>query len=130
METKVLIFVVEDEHLLHAVLEETLEDAGYAVTIATSAEDAMEMLDVKGADFRALLTDVNLGSDKLTGWDVAKHAREINDQIPVVYMTGASAHEWASKGVPNSVLINKPFANAQIVAAVSQLLNTGNTTAT
>ena len=42
METKVLIFVVEDEHLLHAVLEETLEDAGYAVTIATSAEDAMK----------------------------------------------------------------------------------------
>ena len=130
METKVLIFVVEDEHLLHAVLEETLEDAGYAVTIATSAEEAMKMLDVKGADFRALLTDVNLGSDKLTGWDVAKHAREINDQIPVVYMTGASAHDWASKGVPNSVLINKPFANAQIVTAVSQLLNTGNTTAT
>ena len=126
METKVLIFVVEDEHLLHAVLEETLEDAGYSVTIATSAEEAMEMLDVKGADFRALLTDVNLGSDKLTGWDVAKHAREINDQIPVVYMTGASAHEWASKGVPNSVLINKPFANAQIVTAVSQLLNEGN----
>ena len=126
METKVLIFVVEDEHLLHAVLEETLEDAGYSVTIATSAEEAMEMLDVKGADFRALLTDVNLCSDKLTGWDVAKHAREINDQIPVVYMTGASAHEWASKGVPNSVLINKPFANAQIVTAVSQLLNEGN----
>ena len=44
METRVLIFVVEDEHLLHPVLQDTLEDAGYAVSIATSAEEAMKML--------------------------------------------------------------------------------------
>lgn len=129
MESKIVIFVVEDEHLLHPMLEEALEDAGYAVAIAASAEEAMKMLDVRDSEFRALLTDVNLGSDTLTGWDVAKHAREINDQIPVVYMTGASAHDWASMGVPNSVLINKPFANAQIVTAVSQLLNTGSSSA-
>jgi DNA-binding response OmpR family regulator len=81
------------------------------------------MLDAKGADFRALITDVNLGSSKLRGWDVAKHAREINEHIPVVYMTGASAHDWGARGVPNSVLLTKPFANAQVVTAVSQLLN-------
>jgi hypothetical protein len=44
----------------------------------------------------------------------------------VVYMTGASADDWGSKGVPNSVLINKPFAPVQVVTAVSQLLNAGN----
>jgi CheY-like chemotaxis protein len=104
-----------------------LEDAGFAVTAATGAEEALRMLDADGANFRALITDVNLGSHELTGWDVAKHAREINDQIPVVYMTGASAHDWGSKGVPNSVLLTKPFANAQVVTAVSQLLNIGNT---
>ena len=82
MEGKVLIFVVEDEHLLHPVLEETLEDAGYAVAIAASAEEAMKMLDVSGSEFRALLTDVNLGSDALTGWDVARHAREIKRPNP------------------------------------------------
>jgi hypothetical protein len=45
-------------------------------------------------------------------------------------MTGASAHDWGSKGVPNSVLLTKPFANAQVVTAVSQLLNLGNTPGT
>jgi hypothetical protein len=30
-------------------------------------------------------------------------------------------------GVPNSVLITKPFAPAQVLTAVSQLLNAGNT---
>jgi DNA-binding NtrC family response regulator len=127
VETKVLVFVVEDEVAIQDVLQDALEDAGFAVSTASSGEDAIQQLDAHGADFRALITDVNLGSHKLTGWDVAKHAREINDQLPVVYMTGASAHDWGSKGVPNSVLLTKPFANAQVVTAVSQLLNLGNT---
>jgi DNA-binding NtrC family response regulator len=94
METNVLIFVVEDESSIQEVLQDALEDAGFAVSIASSAADAIKKLDAEGADFRALITDVNLGSSKLTGWDVAKHAREVNAQIPVVYMTGASAHDW------------------------------------
>jgi hypothetical protein len=44
-----------------------------------------------------------------------------------VYMTGAAAEAWAIQGVPNSILLRKPFAPAQIVTAVSQLLNVGST---
>ncbi|MFK4507205.1 hypothetical protein ABIF81_002383 [Bradyrhizobium daqingense] len=35
----------------------------------------------------------------------------------------AAADEWPSHGVPNSVLLHKPFAPAQIVTALAQLLN-------
>ena len=65
---------------------------------------------------------------KLTGWDVARHAREIDAGFPVVYMTGANADDWASKGVPNSILLSKPFAQAQLLTAVSQLLNADSQT--
>jgi DNA-binding response OmpR family regulator len=75
------------------------------------------------------VTDINLGSGKLDGWNVARRAREIDPEFPVVYMTGDSADEWASKGVPNSILITKPFAPAQLVTAISQLLNSGTPTA-
>ena len=74
-------------------------------------------------NIRALITDINLGRDKITGWEVAKHAREKEANLPIVYMTGHSADEWTAKGVPNSVLITKPFAPAQILTAVSHLLN-------
>jgi hypothetical protein len=40
-------------------------------------------------------------------------------------MSGKDAADWASKGVPNSIMLAKPFAPAQLVTAVSQLLNTG-----
>ncbi len=68
------------------------------------------------------MTDINLPG-KFSGWDLARHAREINDTLPVVYMSGGSAHEWASQGVPNSQIMPKPFAVAQVVTAVTQLIN-------
>jgi two-component system cell cycle response regulator CpdR len=38
-------------------------------------------------------------------------------------MSGDSAVEWASEGVPKSIMLAKPFAIVQLVTAVSQLLN-------
>lgn len=64
------------------------------------------MLQGEPTKYRALLTDIHLKGD-LTGWDVAKRARELNPEMPVIYMTGAAANEWPSHGVPNSVLLNK-----------------------
>jgi DNA-binding response OmpR family regulator len=84
------------------------------------------MLEAEGQTYSALVTDINLGA-KLTGWDIARRAREINPDMPVVYMTGFADNDWAANGVPNSVLLTKPFATAQLVTAVSQLLNAATT---
>ena len=59
----------------------------------------------------------------LDGWAVARKAREMNPEFPIIYMTGADAEKWPVNGVPNSILLNKPFAPAQLLTAVSQLLN-------
>src|SRR6202011_1957588 len=79
-----------------------------------------------GSKHRVLEIDIKLGKDRIRGWDVARRARAINPGLPVVYITGANADEWAFQGVPNSVLLTKPFAPAQLVTAVSNLLNTGS----
>ena len=126
MSDSVLVFIVEDETLLHPPIQDALEEGGFAVVTATTAEQAIAMLEDKGTKFSALATDVILGND-LTGWDVAKRARELDPDMPVIYMTGGAAHDWASNGVPNSILLAKPFAPAQLVTAVSQLLNKGST---
>ena len=120
------ILVVEDDPLIQSIVEETLADGGFEIIIASSAENAIELLDLQKVKYRALVTDINMGHDKLDGWDVARRAREINTGVPVVYMTGASSEDWASKGVPSSILLRKPFAPAQLLTAVSQLLNAGD----
>ena len=121
--TSVLILLVEDEPMIQECLQIALEEGGFEVTAADSGEDAMAKLDAGSPAFRALITDVNLARGGLTGWDVARHARELRAELPIVYMTGAAAHEWSVHGVPNSLLLTKPFAPAQAVTAVSHLLN-------
>ncbi|MHC4053415.1 response regulator [Bradyrhizobium sp. 25ACV] len=117
-----LVLVVEDDFLIQDLVREALSEGGFEAQVVPSGEDAIHLLEAEIAKHRALLTDVNLRGS-LTGWDVAKRARELNPAVPVIYMTGAAADEWPSRGVPNSVLLNKPFAPAQVVTAVSQLLN-------
>ncbi len=125
MSGAVLVFVVEDEPLIQDLLGCVLEDAGFQVATAVTGEEAVGKLEEQAPLFNSLLTDVNLRPGKLTGWDVAKRARELNPGLAVIYMTGDSADEWRSRGVPNSVLITKPFAPAQVVTALAQLLNAG-----
>jgi DNA-binding response OmpR family regulator len=123
LENLLVILVVEDDHLVQSVVEESLTDGGFEIVIASSGESAVELLDVAKGKYRALVTDINLGRDNMDGWDVARRAREIDPNFPVVYMSGKDADDWASKGVPNSIMLAKPFASAQLVTAVSQLLN-------
>lgn len=123
MENAVLILVVEDEPAIRDLLNMALEEDGYEVLIAESGEDAVKLLD-KHRQTRGVITDVRLGGKrKMSGWDVARHAREINPDIAIVYMSGDSAVNWAVEGVPKSVMVVKPFAMAQISTALASLLN-------
>ena len=120
-----IVLVVEDEQLLRELVEPALADAGYSVLLAHNGSEALKYLEERESEqtpLRALVTDVQLGPGP-SGWEIAKRARELHPEIPVVYVTGAAAAEWPSKGVPNSLIIQKPFAPAQVVTAVSQLLN-------
>jgi CheY-like chemotaxis protein len=121
----VCVLVVDDELLIHPIVQETLEEGGYTVETAASAAEAIAKLEAPGAAYSALVTDINLGS-KLTGWDVARRARELTSDLPVVYMTGLANNEWSANGVPRSILLGKPFVPAQLLIAVSQLLNIGS----
>jgi DNA-binding response OmpR family regulator len=119
------ILIIEDDHEIQAIVEEALTDGGFEAAIARSGEEAVALLKSDGVKYRALVTDINLPG-RLDGWEIARLAREIDPTFPIVYMTGAAADDWPSMGVPNSILLNKPFAPAQLVTAVSQLLNTGS----
>jgi CheY-like chemotaxis protein len=123
VENQLLILVVEDDQDVQSVIEECLSEGGFEAVIASSGENAVELLDAADGRFRALVTDINLTPGELDGWDVAQHAREIDPHFPVVYTSGKDADDWASRGVPNSIMLAKPFAPAQLVTAVSQLLN-------
>jgi DNA-binding response OmpR family regulator len=123
-EVLIMVLVVEDDQIIQSMVEEALTEGGFEATIAGSGEAAVTILQDERDTYRALITDVNLAG-KMDGWELAKRAREMKAELPVVYITGMAADQWTSRGVPSSILLTKPFAPAQLVTAVSQLLNSG-----
>jgi DNA-binding response OmpR family regulator len=104
------------------MVEEALSDGGFKSVITGSGEEAVALLQANESIYRAIVTDINL-LGTIDGWEVARCAREIDPVLPVIYMTGTHGEDWPSRGLPNSVLLTKPFAPAQLVTAISNLLN-------
>jgi len=123
-----VVLVIEDDDAIQILVEEGLSDGGFETAVARSGEEAVTLLKGHKGKYCALVTDINL-LGRLNGWEVAQVAREIDLEFPVVYMSGTSAADWSVKGVPNSIMLSKPFAPAQLVTAVSNLLNKGTPTA-
>jgi DNA-binding response OmpR family regulator len=118
------ILVIEDDAALQFTIEAALVDEGFEPAIAASGEEAITLLKSDRNIYRALVTDIKL-LGRIDGWEVARTAREIDPTFPVVFITGAGADQWTSQGVPSSILLEKPFAPADLVTVLLQLLNKG-----
>jgi DNA-binding response OmpR family regulator len=105
-------------------MEAALVNEGFEPAIAASGEEAITLLRSDRNNYRALITDIRL-LGRIDGWKVARIAREIDPTFPVIYITGEGADRWASQGVSGSVLLEKPFAPADLMTAILQLLNRG-----
>ena len=116
------VLVVEDEPLILLDVETALQEAGFEVVAVTDAAQAVAAFDAEPEKFKGLITDIRLGAGQ-SGWVIARHLRQANSTIPVVYMSGDSAIHWGAEGVPESVMITKPFFLPQIITALSSLLN-------
>ena len=112
-----VILVVEDDQEIQTIVEDALTEAGFAPAIAPSGEEAVTLLRGNRSGYRALVTDVRLRG-RMDGWERARQAREIDPDFPIIYITGANGHQWPAHGVPNSVLLQKPFAPAQLVTVL------------
>ena len=116
------ILVVEDEPLILLDVETALQESGFEVVTAHNAAEAIAAFDAEPERFKGLITEIRLGAGK-SGWDVARHLRQANSTLPVIYVSGDSAVHWGAEGVPGSMMIAKPFALPQIITALSTLLN-------
>lgn len=122
MTNLVLLLLCEDEPLARIAIAETLEEAGFEVLQVGTGTEALKQLRADGARFAGIVTDIRLGKGPL-GWEVAHVARELAPTVAVIYMSGDSAADWSAQGVPNSLMLAKPFAMVQLTTAVATLLN-------
>ncbi|MFN9378152.1 MAG: response regulator [Novosphingobium sp.] len=114
------ILVVEDDALIRMGLVATLKGGGYTVAECNSGTAAMILID-DSADLQGLISDINWGVGP-DGWAVAHHARQRYPSLAVLYVSGESVDNWTAEGVPNSLILQKPYAEAQLMTAIANLL--------
>lgn len=111
------MLLVEDEAVVRDAVGAALAEEGFQLREAADGAEAMRLLAQGGVD--GLVTDVRPG-DGPDGYAVARLARAGRPDLPVIYVTGDSAHRWMDEGVLGSVLVRKPFTARRIAAAVRQ----------
>jgi DNA-binding response OmpR family regulator len=120
------LLLVEDDALILEMMCLGFSDAGFRCVVARNGAEALAELKENATRFRAVITDIRLGHGP-DGWDVGRNARERVPDVPIVYISGDSGHEWSSKGVPDSVMIMKPFAPVQLVTVIATLVTDTDT---
>ena len=121
-----VILLVEDEPLVLLVAQDALEAGGYTVVPVQLSSEAMGVLDSRISELSGLVTDIRLPGGR-DGWEIARHARELRSDLPIVYTTADSTADWSVKGVPKSVVVQKPYAGAQLLTAISTLMTAADT---
>ncbi len=106
------ILLVEDDDIIRKSTVEMLQDSGFLVVDAASAEHAMIALQTLPID--ALVTDVNLPG--LSGPDFAHKARTIRPGVGIVFATGDITAVSQESG---AVLLAKPYGIDALVAAIA-----------
>ena len=110
------ILVCEDEPLIRYEVAEVLKHLGYTVKVSATVAEARRVLELQTYDI--LLVDVELPN--ASGVDLAQIARALDPNIGVIFATGHVAAP-AATAIRDSVLLNKPYGEAQLVRAIGRV---------
>jgi two-component system, cell cycle sensor histidine kinase and response regulator CckA len=116
---KRIIFVVEDEPTLRALVRRVLERGGYDVIEASSGLAALELWKENKTHVDLLLTDMVM-PDGISGRQLAEKLKADNPDLKVVYTTGYSS-DLMGKEVTLQEGVNflqKPYPPQKLVETI------------
>jgi two-component system cell cycle sensor histidine kinase/response regulator CckA len=117
------ILLVEDEPAVRNVVTAMLESFGYTVIAASGGDQAVAACEQRDGNIDLLLTDMMMRG--LDGHTTAAHLRELQPQLPVLYMSGYTGDSVfrPDELPPLTAFLQKPFSADELALAVRQLLD-------
>jgi len=116
----VTILVVEDEPALRAVTRRILTNAGYAVLIAATGEQGLDLCR-ETPEIRLVLSDVVMTT--MNGVVFAQHLKKLRPDIEVLHMSGYTEEAIVRHGgIDPAKFIAKPFTAATLTRKVHEVL--------
>jgi CheY-like chemotaxis protein len=117
------ILVVEDDTILRSVAVKLLQEGGYRVVEAESAEHALSALLDAATKIDLLLTDIIMPGK--TGVELFVQARELRPALPAVFMSGYAGDLVSQHRVvmEEAAFLEKPFSRRSLLTKVHSVLH-------
>lgn len=127
MHPSVRILLVDDDGLVLGIAARALEEAGYEILMAGSAEEGLEVVERCGIPDLAVL-DIRL--PRRSGLDLGHMLRQTSD-LPIVMLTSVDDAATAVEAIEGFAddYIRKPFNPNELAARVSRILSRRQTPA-
>ncbi len=115
------ILVIEDEMMVQMLVVDVLSDLGF---LALEAKDANTALPILQSDRAIDLLITDIGLPGMSGWDLAKLARETRPALKILFLTGYESSEGGEfeRGGLQDIMV-KPFDMADFEAKVLAMLS-------
>ncbi|GAB4412837.1 MAG: sigma-54 dependent transcriptional regulator [Thermodesulfovibrionales bacterium] len=115
------ILIVEDDLRMRLLLNQLLENEGYATTVAENGRDAITLL--KEHFFDVVLTDLKFPD--ADGMDILTSSREVNPDTPVIVITAYATVDSAVRAMKNGAYdyVQKPFDPEELLLVVKRAID-------
>jgi len=119
IEPLVRILIIDDEPVVRLDARDILEDAGYVVSEAASADEAMTLL-TESKNTEAILTDINMPGT-LGGLELARIVDGLMPEVAIIIMSG---HQLPRRDdLPlKATFVAKPFSPSVLLQRVAEAL--------
>lgn len=113
------ILVVDDEKDICDILQFNLENEGYKVDLAYSAEEALSILTDK---HDLIILDVMMGG--ISGFRMAERLGEEDKSVPIIFLTAKNTENDTLTGfsLGGDDYMSKPFSVKELIARVKSVL--------
>jgi len=116
--TPPVVLVVEDEVLVRLLAVDILEEAGFAVIEALTADDAVLVLNQR-SDIQVVFTDVDMPG-RLNGSQLARHVHDHHQSVRVIIGSG-KCRPTTGDVAPGTIFLEKPYSTSALVELVRSL---------
>lgn len=118
------ILIAEDEPRIASFVEKGLKSHGFATSLATTAQEALQL--ALGGDFDLLLLDLGLpGKD---GLEILEELRGQGAQVPIIILTARDEIQQKVAGFESGAddYVTKPFRFEELLARIRARLRQSN----
>jgi DNA-binding response OmpR family regulator len=118
---KIKVLLAEDELALAHIVRESLEQAGFEVTLCANGDQALQKYREHKPDVLAL--DVMMS--KMDGFQVARKIREADKVTPIIFLTAKSQPKDVMAGFESGAndYLKKPFSVEELIVRMQVLLS-------